>query len=199
MNSARTLADRFRTQRTDKIRVDGVEVVSMTELSIAHDEVVEVMVESSRHDVEQSLHIRARKADLEVLDHAAIEDDAYELDHSIQSSNLTVVANQQRRIEFAVALPELGDTDIDLTDQKPVRLQMWNSWLLGAAEHAWTGNSGIVVEELDPPAGAKSRMRLWCSDGLGDPQFDDLVILLTIGELPEGGYPLAEVSADEAE
>lgn len=200
MNSARTLADRFRTQRTDKIRVDGVEVLSLTELTIEPDEVVEVMVESSRQDVEQSLHIRARRAELEVLDHAALEDEDYDFDQTIVSDNLTLVANQSRRIEFAIAIDEPGDVEDTPKPQPPVRLQLWNSWLLGAAEHAWTGNSGIVVEELDPPAGAKSRMRLWCSDGLGDPQFDDLVVLLTVGDLPEDGYePLAEVSADEAE
>lgn len=201
MNSARTLADRFRTQRTEKIRVDGVEVLSMTELTIESDEVVEVMVESSRDDIEQSFHIRARRADLEVLDHAALGDEDYEFDGSIYSDNLTIVANQSRRIEFAIALDEAGDDEEDEATQPPVRLQLWNSWLLGAAEHAWTGNSGIVVEELEPPAGAKSRMRLWCSDGLGDPQFDDLVVLLTVGEFPEDGYyqPLAEVSADESE
>ena len=42
MNSARTLADRFRTQRTDRIRVDGVEIVSMTEVHIAKGSVLEL-------------------------------------------------------------------------------------------------------------------------------------------------------------
>ena len=45
MNSARTLADRFRTQRTDRIRVDGVEVLSMTEFSISEDDSVEIVIE----------------------------------------------------------------------------------------------------------------------------------------------------------
>lgn len=185
MNSARTLADRFRTQRTDRIRVDGIEVLSMTEIQVERDATVEVIVESSRSDVEQSLHIRARRAELEVVEHAVLDDEDYELDSTIISDNLTIVANQPRRLEFVLA-PEESDKDNSSKNKsskssKPAVLQLWNSWLLGEAEHAWTGNSGIVVEELDPPAEAKSQMRLWCSDGLGDPQFDDLVVLVTVG------------------
>jgi len=184
VNSARTLADRFRTQRTDRIRVDGVEVLSMTELVVEPDVLVEVMVESSRHDVEQSLHIRAKRTDLEVVDHEAMDDEDYDFDSSIISDNLTLVANQPRRVSFVVATDGSDDDEAEEAEpkrQKPVTLQLWNSWLLGDAEHAWTGNSGIVVESLDAPDDASARMRLWCSDGLGDPQFDDLVVLVTVG------------------
>jgi len=165
----------------------------MTELVVQADESVEVMIESSRDDVEQSFHIRAKRADLEVVDHATLDEEDYEFDPSIISDNLTLVANQPRRVEFVLANDaddEASDDDADDDDeepvglQKPVTLQLWNSWLLGDAEHAWTGNSGIVVELLDPPAEANAQMRLWCSDGLGDPQFDDLVVLVTVANNP---------------
>lgn len=172
MNSARTLADRFRTQRTDRIRVDGIEVLSIVELQIEPGDAVEVMIESSRSDIEQSLHIRTKRTGLEVVDHSVLEDEDYDFDPSIISTNLTVVANQSRRVEFVLSASAENKT----------RLKIWNSWLLGDAEHAWTGNSGIVSEKLEPPEHASSRMRLWCSDGLGDPQFDDLVALITVGE-----------------
>ena len=196
MNSARTLADRFRTQRTDRIRVDGVEVLSMTELSITEDDSVEIVIEDFRDDVEQSLHVRAKKADLQITDHVAAFDEPYEFDESIISTSITLVADQARRIEFGLVPdePELDDVDVDVDvdvddteprsvtkPARPVTLQVWNSWLIGDAEHAWTGNSGVVVEELDVPDGADARLRLWCSDGLGDPQFDDLVVVITIG------------------
>ena len=190
MNSARTLADRFRTQRTDRIRVDGVEVLSMTELSITEDDSVEIVIEDFRDDVEQSLHVRAKRADLQITDHVAAFDEPYEFDESIISTSITLVADQARRIEFGLVPdePELDDVDVDDTEPRsvtkparPVTLQVWNSWLIGDAEHAWTGNSGVVVEELDVPDGADARLRLWCSDGLGDPQFDDLVVVITIG------------------
>ncbi len=204
MNSARTLADRFRTQRTDRIRVDGVEVLSMTELSITEEDSVEIVIEDFRDDVEQSLHIRAKKADLQITDHVAAFDEPYEFDDSIISTSITLVADQARRIEFGLAPdePELEDDDDSDDDDsgdddddggkstaapapaRPVTLQLWNSWLIGDAEHAWTGNSGVVVEELDVPEGADARLRLWCSDGLGDPQFDDLVVVITVGPKP---------------
>lgn len=185
MNSARTLADRFRTQRTDRIRVDGVEVLSMTEFSIAEHDSVEIVIEDFRDDVEQSLHVRAKKTDLQVTDHVAAFDEPYEFDHSIISSSITLVADQARRIEFELATDDDTDEDDDEHDrakpQRPVTLQLWNSWLIGGGEHAWTGNSGLVIEELEVPEGANTRLRLWCSDGLGDPQFDDLVVVITIG------------------
>lgn len=172
MNSARTLADRFRTQRTDRIRVDGIEVLSIVELMVEPGDAVEVVIESSRTDIEQSLHIRAKRTGLELVDHEALGEEDYEFDPSIISTNLTVVANQQRRIEFVLSPGA----------EKRTRLKLWNSWLLGDAEHAWTGNSGIVAERLEAPENATERMRLWCSDGLGDPQFDDLVALVTVGQ-----------------
>ena len=127
MNSARTLADRFRTQRTDRIRVDGIEVISIAEIKLEPDDAVEVMIESSRTDIEQSLHLRTKRSGLEIVDHAVLEDEDYDFNPSIISSNLTLVANQPRRIEFVLSA----------TAQKKVRLQLWNSWLLGDAEHAW--------------------------------------------------------------
>lgn len=196
MNSARTLADRFRTQRTDRIRVDGVEVLSLTEFAISEDDTVEIVIEQFRDDVEQALHIRAKKAELELTDHAAADGEQYDLDDSYSSEVITLVADQQRRIELSLAAEAGTDSDTDDTKKddeapaqkqkrRPVSLQFWNSWLVGDAEHAWTGNSGLVVEELDTPEGANIRLRLWCSDGLGDPQFDDLVVVVTIG--PKAG------------
>lgn len=184
MNSARTLADRFQTQRTDRIRVDGVEVVSMTEISIAPDAAVEVVVEQARPDVEQSLHVRAKKAEIQVVDHLAEEDEDYEFDANVVSGSVTLVADQRRRIEFVI--PHRDEASVDTVEISspalPVTLQVWNSWLIGDAEHAWTGNSGMVVEQLETPENTSARMRLWCSDGLGDPQFDDLVVIITVGE-----------------
>jgi len=162
MNSARTLADRFRTQRTDRIRVDGVEVLSMTEFSISEDDSVEIVIEDFRDDVEQSLHVRAKKADLQIIDHVAAFDEPYEFDDSILSSSITLVADQARRIEFELAFDDDEEEDDSApAHRRPVTLQLWNSWLIGDGEHAWTGNSGLVVEELEVPEGANTRLRLW--------------------------------------
>ena len=64
MNPARTLADRFRTQRTDRIRVDGIEVVSVAEIRLEQSESVELVIEQCRADVEQAMNVRSPEHDL---------------------------------------------------------------------------------------------------------------------------------------
>lgn len=172
MNSARTLSDRFRTQRTDRIRVDGVEVLSLVELDVDVDEIVEVLIESARSDVNQALNLRSSDGGLVELSHQPTPADDFDHDEGLGYELVTVLASHEQRIEVASA------------GLSPRSLQLWNSWLMGDAPHSWTGNSGIVTEELDVPPGATSRVRLWCSDGLGDPQFDDLVAIVTVGKSP---------------
>lgn len=169
MNSARTLADRFRTQRTDRIRVDGVEVMSMVELRVHSDEAAEFVIEQVRDDVEQAMNIRSRHGDLRSFTTQPVITDDFDADEGLGFEQVTLLAADQRRVELTA-----GD-DADRT------IQIWNSWLVGQAHHSWTGNSGIITEELEAPAGASTRVRLWCSDGLGDPSFDDLVAIVTIG------------------
>lgn len=160
MNPSRTLADRFRTQRTDRIRVDGIEIVSLAEVDVPEGSVLEVIVEDSRPDVEQSLRILS------------------------QAGNITVSNSDFEPAESILVLGESYPAfEIEFTDPESTggTLQLWNSWILGDGEHAWIGNSGIIIESLPVPEGASNRLRMWCSDGLGDPDFDDLVLLLTVG------------------
>lgn len=182
MNSARTLADRFRTQRTDRIRVDGVEVLSMVEVDLAVDEVVELVVEQARDDVVQLLNARPRRGELVALADEEHRDDGFDHDEGLGYQHITMVGSSWSRAELTGSDPD-GQT-----------IQIWNSWSIADCDHSWIGNSGIVCEKLDAPEGASQRMRLWCSDGLGDPQFDDLVVVLTVGPRPS-----AEVAGSEEE
>lgn len=133
----------------------------MTEIELDKNSVLEVLVEDSRPDVEQSLRILSKSG-----------------------GDISVVGTDFEPSETVLVLaetyPALEIEFTDLEDETGV-LQLWNSWILGDGEHSWIGNSGIVVETLPVPEGASDRIRLWCSDGLGDPDFDDLVLLLTIG------------------
>lgn len=164
MNSSRTLADRFRTQRADRILVDGIEVMSLVEIEVPKDSVVEVIVEDSRPDIEQSLRVLSKSGNIQIAGSSAPP-----------AQSLLVLTETFPSFEVEILGME-GDTGT---------LQIWNSWILGDGEHSWVGNSGIVKEELEIPEGATDRLRLWCSDGLGDPDFDDLVLLLTVG--PKAG------------
>ncbi|MCB0994519.1 MAG: hypothetical protein KDB21_05490 [Acidimicrobiales bacterium] len=49
-------------------------------------------------------------------------------------------------------------------------LDVWNAWLIGGVDTSWLGNAGIVSKAI--PDG----QALHCSDGIGPPDFTDLVV-----------------------
>jgi hypothetical protein len=51
-------------------------------------------------------------------------------------------------------------------------VRAWNVWRDDSSTiGAWVGNAGMLIEDL-----GDSRVRLCCSDGFGEPTFDDLVV-----------------------
>lgn len=54
-------------------------------------------------------------------------------------------------------------------------LRIWNAWDHNGTMHAWVGNAGMRVEQLDPQT-----LLLRCSDGNGEPSFEDLVARVQI-------------------
>lgn len=165
MRQSQTLSYRFRTQRTDRIRVDGDEVVSVVELAFVDDAAIEVVVERCRTDVPEVLFVESNEAQLCVtrtspVDHAA--------DENGPAHSIIIGADPEVAVECLVTP----------TNRSVVRL--WNGWVIGDTPNAWVGNAGMIVEELSPPKGADRRIRLWCSDGLGNAAFDDLVVVVTV-------------------
>ena len=148
-----------------------MEVLSLVEVDLAGDELVEVLVEQSRGDVDQALNLCSTHGDLVLVTDKDTAVDGFDDDEGLGFERVTVLAPYST----GTALTGLGAMS--------QTLQLWNSWVVGTSHHAWTGNSGIVREQLDVPEGAKDRIRLWCSDGLGNPQFDDLVVIVTVGPL----------------
>ena len=171
MTTPSTLSERFRSQRSDRIRVDETEVLSMVELVLEPDSSLEVIVESARKDVAQGLSLRTKTA---VMSVRRSPDDA-----ETSGDEIEIVDTEVQCVQLPGAPIR---SEIEGPDDVEAIVKVWNTWRLGDSDHAWTGNCGIIVEELEAPAGAQWRKRLWCSDGLGDPSFDDLVVLLTIGE-----------------
>lgn len=49
-------------------------------------------------------------------------------------------------------------------------LDLWNAWSLDGVDNSWLGNAGIIVDEH------ASGLTLQCSDGVGEPDFGDLVV-----------------------
>lgn len=165
MSAARTLARRFRSQRTDRIRLDGDEVFSKVEMAIDVPSLVEVHVESARADCAEGLGLYAPDASLTMLG----------TDVGVEPGTGTTAD------QFSLVLPPDSTAELRCEPSNPTHLVVWNTWIHEGTEHAWTGNSGIMVERLAAPTGATERLRLWCSDGFGGPSFDDLVVVVTTG------------------
>ncbi len=170
MNSSRTLAEKFREQRTDRIRVDDAEVLSMAEVIVRPTSSLELVIEGQRDDVAQVLFVRSRTqaARITHVDQEPSEHPPTEL--------------------VEIHVPTVSGVELSGDESADTVFQIWNGWQIGDHNHSWLGNSGVIVEDLEAPSGANLRFRMWFSDGLGEPTFDDLVVLATVGEkLPQKG------------
>ncbi len=165
MSVASTLARRFRNQRTDRIRLDGREVFSKVELTIEGPTIIEVAFESMRPDTAEGLGLYAPGAALEVMG----------------TDTHLATPGWSEADQLSLVMPPESTVQLRCDSPRRMPLTIWNTWVREGTENAWTGNSGIIVEDLEPPDGASSRVRLWCSDGLGPPSFDDLVAVVTHG------------------
>ncbi len=174
MNPSRTLADRFRTQRTERIRVDGNEIHSLVELEVSSGDVIEVVVEQRHAGTPQGLTITS-DGDLEIVEVSPTQP-------ALDGQASTDLAVDCTELD-AVVLRAIAGADDD--DEHRHRVRLWNTWSIDGGTQAWTGNAGIVVEDLELPESADRRLRAWCSDGLGNATFDDLVVVLTIGPDPD--------------
>lgn len=72
---------------------------------------------------------------------------------------------------WAATAPEVVEVSIAKCKRAGGEVRVWNCWR-GPHDQimAWTGNAGIVVEQEG------DSWRLGCSDGRGDPTFDDLIV-----------------------
>jgi hypothetical protein len=58
-------------------------------------------------------------------------------------------------------------------------IKVWNEWRDSTGvQNAWMGNAGMVVTVNDDVISLK------CSDGIGEPSFDDLVVSIRIEATP---------------
>lgn len=59
---------------------------------------------------------------------------------------------------------------LQVVGKRAKSVDIWNSWSFEGVDSAWLGNAGMLVES----DGDQHTLR--CSDGVGDPTFDDLVV-----------------------
>lgn len=64
--------------------------------------------------------------------------------------------------------------ELDVVGRRAKSLDIWNSWSFEGVDSSWLGNAGILVES------SATGHLLRCSDGLGDPSFDDLVVRIEV-------------------
>lgn len=66
--------------------------------------------------------------------------------------------------------PKVVDVDLRWTKKARRALQLWNIWEINGITHAWLGNAAMRIDKQD-----EKSWLLHCSNGLGEPNFDDLV------------------------
>lgn len=146
------LAERFIKADGAPIEVDGKLVHMMFELPPIRRSTelrVQLKTDSERP---QGLHMKARGGKLDINDQVA--DDVILWSDTAPG---TVMAGMRPR-----------------SPSKPMAVRVWNAWREPEGTiSAWTGDAGIVVEERAP-----GDVVLHCSDGVGAPTFDDLVVAL---------------------
>lgn len=69
------------------------------------------------------------------------------------------------------ASPDVLDVQVRWKTTGMRSLRVWNCWEVNGVMHAWLGNAGMRVELVSPRS-----LILKCSDGHGEPSFDDLVV-----------------------
>lgn len=68
-----------------------------------------------------------------------------------------------------------AEVTIKVVGKSETTVKFWNVWRFAEIMQAWVGNAGICIEENG------STVRLECSDGIGEPDFDDLVVEVDFG------------------
>lgn len=156
-----SLAERFRLARRGAVLVDGERVRASFGLPVPAGATLRLHRRYASGARPQGLRLRA---DVDLLVGAT------------RARDLTL---------WSSTAPERVEIRVDAAADTVV--QLWNTWWAEGAAHAWLGNAGFLVET--DLTGPHPVVVLWCSDGIGDVSFDDLVVAVEI-EAP------AEVAAE---
>jgi len=63
---------------------------------------------------------------------------------------------------------------LEVVGRKTRTLELWNSWSYDGVDSSWIGGAGMRVESDG------NAHTLLCSDGVGEPNFEDLVVEVTV-------------------
>ncbi|MGY6241783.1 hypothetical protein [Burkholderia ambifaria] len=150
-----SLAQRFQESKAPKIEVDGREIYSLYEIDVSSgDTVLSFDFVSSKKSSIQGVKIRA--------------------------SNCNVEVNNQILTDFFIWLdrdPNHIPLNVRIGKGGKAILKVWNVWKYDDVVHAWIGNAAMLVKRAD------RHIAFHCSDGIGDPDFEDLVFTIEVGKV----------------
>ncbi|EMN1927886.1 hypothetical protein RVV18_002285 [Burkholderia ambifaria] len=150
-----SLAQRFQEARAPEIEVDGREIYSLYEIDMSTGEtVLSLNFVSNKKSTIQGIKIKASNCSVEV-NNEILTDFLIWADHSPKHIPLNVTLKKGRK----------------------ATLKVWNIWKHDDVSHAWIGNAGMLVERAD------RHIEFHCSDGIGDPDFEDLVFTIEVGKV----------------
>lgn len=145
--SEETFADRFLASKGHPLSWRGQTVQIAFELEVVRNEDLELTFETSRETPIQGIHV------------------------SIDSGTLEVGL---QRVKHAVLLRDTAPKRIVIRahpKRTSGRLRLWNGWKNEQGElSSGLGNAGLVADRVG------DEIVLRCSDGIGPPEFDDLVV-----------------------
>jgi hypothetical protein len=85
---------------------------------------------------------------------------------------------RESRVKDAIFWVETAPREFEVIADPPTSgasIKVWNEWRDRAGiQNAWMGNAGMVVTTAD------NLVTLRCSDGIGEPEFDDFIVSIRI-------------------
>ncbi|MEX3959238.1 hypothetical protein [Trinickia sp. EG282A] len=140
-----TLANRFQQSKGRPIRVGNETVFAIYEASVAAGRLlVRITREADKPAPTQGLRFKIQPGSFEV--------------------------NKQTLSDIVLwADNSPDDVTLLVPTAKDAAIKIWNVWSVDDVMHAWTGNSGMLVEQTG------RNLTLHCSDGTGEVCFSDLI------------------------
>lgn len=142
----KTLAQAFSSGSGRKTKWKGTTVHSFHQIAVKPGDVVEVTRINQSKTRAQALKLALDRGDLRA--------------NGILGSPIAIWTHTSPQ-----------NVSIEVVGKKARTLDVWNSWSFDGVDSSWLGSAGILVEDAEDGDGHILR----CSDGLDEPQFDDLV------------------------
>jgi hypothetical protein len=152
-----SLSGRLAESKGEPIEYEGQTVHGIYRWDVHPGDVLRVSFQHATSEVRQGLNVAIKEGQLSV---------------------------EGQRIKRLVLWADTAPKAVDVVCQPPksgALLQAWNCWDRYGRMDAWMGNAGMLVERRD------GAVVLKCSDGIGSPDFRDLVVELTL-VCPHSGH-----------